>query len=167
MRPLISALAAAALFSGTAFAGPCMRPAEKAAFVVAGLKSELMVVAIACQLRDKYNGFVGRYRTDLVAQERALSSYFSRTSGHRAQQEHDVYITNLANSQSQDGIREGTLFCNQHLSMFDEVMALKSGGDLAGYAEAKGFAQPIALTECPVSPTRTPRAKKVRTADTK
>ncbi|MBN9510986.1 MAG: hypothetical protein J0I21_17995 [Alphaproteobacteria bacterium] len=167
MRPLISAVAAAALFSGTAFAQPCMRPAEKAAFDVAGLKSELMVVAIACQLRDKYNGFVGRYRSALVAQERALNGYFSRTSGHRAQQEHDVYITNLANSQSQDGIREGTLFCTQHLSMFDEVMALKSDHELAGYAQTKGLTQPIALIECPVAPVRTPRAKKVRTADTK
>jgi hypothetical protein len=162
MRPLIATIAAASLFSGSAFAQPCMRPAEKAAFDVTGLKSELMVIAIACQLRDKYNGFVGRYRADLLAQERNLNGYFTRTSGHRAQQEHDVYITNLANSQSQDGIRQGTLFCDQHLSMFDEVMALKSGGELAGYAAAKGLVQPMAVIECPAAP-----AKKVRTADKK
>ncbi len=165
MRPLLSALAAAALLASTALAlaESCARPPEKAAFDVAGLKSELMVVAIACQQQDRYNQFVTRFRSDLQGDERSLNGYFART-GARAQQRHDDYITNLANTQSEDGIKQGTLFCDQHKSMFDEVLALKDGHDLPGYATAKGLVQPVEIIECPA-----PAAlrKKLRTASEK
>lgn len=165
MRLLVSSLAAAALFAGSiarpAHADPCARPAEKEAFDVAGLKSELMVVAIACQAQDRYNSFVSRYQHDLQADERMLNNYFARTAGHHAQQEHDSYITNLANAESDAGIQQGTLFCQQHLAMFDEVMALHTGKDLPAYAESKSFPQPIVVSEC------TAPKKKLHTAEDK
>ena len=168
MRPLLSAVAASLLTTSTlapaALAEPCARPVEKAAFKVAGLKSELMVIAIACQLQDKYNDFVARFRRDLVADERAVNNYFARTAQGHAQQVHDNYITNLANSQSEDGVKQGTLFCNQHLAMFDEVMSLKDGKDLPSYAESKALVQPIEVAECPVA---APAKKKLRTASEK
>jgi hypothetical protein len=167
MRPLLSASLAAILFvsaAGTALAAadPCMRPAEKTAFDLAGLKSELMVTAITCQAEEKYNTFVVRFRPDLQGTERGLNTYFNRTAGRRAQQAHDDYITLLANSQSQDGLKQGTLFCNEHLSMFEDVMALKDARSLSSYASGKGLAQAIALVECPPPP-----AKKLKTAATK
>jgi hypothetical protein len=163
MRPLVCALAAASLLAQAALAPaalaePCARPTEKQAFDVAGLKSELMVIAIACQAQDRYNGFVARFRRDLLADERALSGYFARTAGRAARQKHDDYITGLANAQSQEGVRQGTLFCPQRLPLFDEVMALKDGKDLSAYAAARAPAQPIEVTVCPVP------GKKLRTA---
>jgi hypothetical protein len=154
MRLLTSTLVATCLVAGpflapATLAAPCVRSMEKEAFDVAALKSELMVVAIACQAQDRYNSFMLRFRRDLQSDERAVNNYFARAAGRRAQQEHDAYKTNLANSQSQDGVRQGTLFCSQRLPMFDEVMALKDNKGLSAYAESKGLVQPIDLTECP------------------
>lgn len=166
MRTLLSAcvaanLLAASALSPAALADSCARPYEKQAFDVSGLKSELMVIAIACQAQDKYNSFVMRYRRQLVIGDRALNGYFARTAGRRAQQQHDDYITNLANTESEDGVRQGTLFCQQHLRMFDEVMALKDSKDLPAYAASKALPQPITLSEC------TRPKKKLRTAEEK
>ncbi|MDA8248869.1 MAG: hypothetical protein M0Z28_06775 [Rhodospirillales bacterium] len=154
MRPLVSLLAVASLLAGpalapAALAEPCARPTELQAFEVASLKSELMVIAIACQAQERYNDFVARYRRDLQSGERVLNAYFARTAGRRAQQRHDDYITNLANTQSESGVQQGTLFCQQHMAMFDEVMALKEGKELPSYAESKSLAQPVAPAACP------------------
>ncbi len=167
MRPLLATSLAATFLASlvvttVASAEPCARATEKAAFNVAGLKSELMVTAITCQAQEKYNSFVARFQRELVSQERALSGYFARTAGRHANQEHDDYITSLANSESQDGIKQGTLFCDQHLSLFDEVLALKDGKDLSTYAAGKELAQPIVLEDCPLPP-----ARKLKTADSK
>ena len=153
MRSFASALAAMALIANAlavpaAVAEPCARADEKRAFDVASLKSELMVTAIACQMQDRYNQFVSRYRSELQSDELALNRYFARAAGHRAQQSHDNYITGLANTQSEEGVHQGTLFCTRHLPMFDEVMALKSAKDLPSYAQSKSLAQPISITEC-------------------
>ena len=78
---------------------------SRAAFDVTALKSQLMVTALSCHAQERYNEFVTRYRNDLVKEERALDSYFGRTSSRSARQDHDDYITNLANAQSEAGIR--------------------------------------------------------------
>ena len=162
MRILFSSLVAAGLLAGNAAsAQQCAKPVEKAAFDVASLKSQLMVTAISCQAEEKYNAFIVRFRPDLVVQERSLNAYFQRSFGRRSTQEHDDYVTNLANSQSEVGIKAGTAFCQQNISLFDEVMALKSGTDLAPLAANKSLVQPIALVECTApaaSPTRTASA---------
>ena len=168
MRPILTCLVAAGLLVGqvcsaaAAAPDPCARPVEKAAFNITGLKSQLMVTAISCQAQARYNQFVTRYRTDLVSQEKALNGYFQRTSGRSAQKAHDDYITSLANSQSQVGIKSGTLFCDRTVGLFDEVMALKDGKDLPTYAAGKALVQPIDLTECPAQPEKL--AKRTRTA---
>ncbi len=126
MRPLLSLLAAASLLTATvANANQCARPAEKVAFDVEGLKSQLMVTAITCQQQSRYNAFIARYRADLVSDERAIDTYFHRAFGRSAQRQRDEYITLLANAQSDQGIKLGTLFCQKSVSMFDEVMALR------------------------------------------
>jgi hypothetical protein len=155
-------LAAGILAAPLAVAQPCTRPAERAAFDVAGLKSQLMVTALTCDVRDKYNDFVLRFRGDLVAQERALHGYFVRGFGGRGQQQHDDYITLLANSQSQAGLRDGTLFCQRHAALMDEVLALPRGASLVAYAATKGFVQPLDLADCVVAPPGTQVAQKGR-----
>ena len=143
-----SLLVTGALSAGIAVAEPCARPADLAAFGVAGLKTHLMVVALSCSQQDRYNEFVQRFRSELVTHERALHGYFARAFGGRAQTMHDDYITNLANTQSESGIHQGTLFCRQNVGMFDEVMRLPKGG-IAPYAASKVLDQPMALVACP------------------
>ncbi|HUB12606.1 MAG TPA: hypothetical protein VMB34_11660 [Acetobacteraceae bacterium] len=141
-------LAAGTLAAPLAFAEPCTRPAERAAFDVASLKSQLMVTALACDQRDKYNDFVIRFRRELMQQEHALRAYFSRSFGSRGQQQHDDYITLLANAQSEAGVHDGTLFCQRNAALLDEVLALPEGASLPGYAAAKALSQPIDLNDC-------------------
>jgi hypothetical protein len=162
MRPLFACLAAAAILTANAAqAIQCAKPPEKAAFDVEGLKSELMVTAISCQAQDRYNAFVTRYRPDLVSQERAIDVYFRRSYGRSAQKQHDDYITLLANAQSDEGIKLGTLFCMKSVGLFDEVMALKDDRDLPNFATGKALPQPIVLLDCPAPKTR---VKVTRTA---
>lgn len=161
MRVVLSAVVAASLLiSQAASAQTCARPAEVSAFDVAKLKSQLMVTALACDVRDRYNDFVHRFQADLMAKERALNVYFSRAFGRRAQQEHDDYITSLANAQSEGGIKQGTLFCQQNVGLFDAVLALPQEADLATFAASRDLIQPITVVSCP-APT-----KVTRTAET-
>ena len=148
MRLIAPALAAVVATASIAAAEPCARPADLAAFGVAGLKTHLMVVALTCSQQDRYNDFVHRFQGELVSHERALHAYFARAFGGRAQAMHDDYITSLANTQSQSGIHQGTLFCRQNVGMFEEVMALPKGQPLAGYAAGKVLDQPIELVAC-------------------
>ncbi len=125
----------------------CVRPTERAALDVEGLKSELMVIALDCDARDHYNAFVNRYKSELNSDEKQLGGYFTRAYGRRSSKQ-DVYNTELANGQSQAGTKQGTLFCQQHMGMFDEVMALRSDSELPEYAAGQDLAQPISAEVC-------------------
>jgi hypothetical protein len=155
-------LATGLLCAGIASAEQCAKPADVSAFAIAGLKSKLMVTALTCSQQDRYNEFVQRFRSDLMSQERALHAYFARAfGGSRAQREHDDYITSLANTVSQNGIRQGTWYCQQNVGIFTEVLALQKSSDLAGYAASRALPQPIEIVACPV-PTRTAQASPSR-----
>ena len=164
MRILFSGLVAVGLLSSqVADAQSCARPADKTAFDVAGLKSQLMVTAITCEATDRYNAFIVRYRPDLVAQEKVLNSYFGRNFGKRAQAEHDDYITSLANSQSQNGLKAGTGFCASNMAMFVEVMKLTSGKELPEFASGKNLIQPVVLVACTAPEPRVRQASAATT----
>jgi hypothetical protein len=158
MRGVISGVVAASLLFGQiASAQACAKPVDQTAFDVAGLKSQLMVTALACDVRERYNDFVRRFQPELMQQERALVSYFGRTFGRRGQQEHDDYITSLANSQSEAGIKQGTLLCQRTIGLFDAVLGLPQGAKLASFAADRDFTQPVTLVVCttPTPVTRT------------
>lgn len=142
-------LAAGVLHSSASFAASeCGHSPAHEAFNVQGLKSELMVTALSCNAQDRYNSFVAKFRTTLLREEDRLNGYFRTTYGRRAQQEHDDYITQLANVQSERGLQSGTIFCQQRLAMFDEVNALESGEDLSSYSDAKDVTQPASFETC-------------------
>ena len=143
-------LAGATLLNGAQAwsASSCGMSPARQAFDVEGLKSELMVTALSCGAQDRYNAFIGKFRSDLTDQERALKNYFASSYGRSAQKEHDNYITQLANVQSERGLQAGTSFCEQRVSMFDEVAALDNGSDLGSYAEAKDIVQPAVYETC-------------------
>lgn len=143
-------LAAAVLLNGppASAASQCGMSPAREAFDVQGLKSELMVTALSCGAQDRYNAFVEKFRSDLVTQDNALKAYFSSSYGRSAQTERDNYITQLANVQSERGLQAGTSFCDQRVSMFDEVAALDNGADLGSYAEAKDIVQPATYETC-------------------
>lgn len=130
----------------------CAKPQEKAAFDVSALKSNLMVTAVTCKSEERYNAFIQQFQPYLASNDKTLGGYFNRAYGKRGQAQQDDYITSLANAQSQFGVKHGTLFCQQNLGMFDEVMAVKSGADLPTFAAAKPIQQALAVQECPATP---------------
>jgi hypothetical protein len=131
----------------------CARPAEKAAVGVSALLSELQLVALTCRTRDKYNALIPHLRPALATKEKNLAAFFKRAYGKRSQTEHDKYITELANLQSQFALKTGDRFCSINSSMFDQVMPLSTVEQLATYAERKPVQQALAVQECPATPT--------------
>lgn len=159
MRLALFGLLAASLFSAeVAVAEPCATHIDQGAFDTAALKSELMVVALTCNERPQYNRFVEQFRPDLTREERALNAWFRRAYGHRATQMHDDYITNLANAESQEGVRRGNLYCSEHASLFPTVLRLHGAVELVNFAAHRAQPQPFTLAAC-VQP-RQPAAKK-------
>lgn len=130
----------------------CARTAEREAFDTEGLKSELMVTALACKEQDKYNGFMHAYLPAVAASEKDLNAYFKRVYGRQSQKEYDNYISNLANVQSEGSLHSGTAFCSEYDEMFDEVMSLHDSTELADYAHSQAILQPVALNTCTDKP---------------
>ncbi len=162
MRILVSTLVAASLLGAPIASAQCVNPADATALEVTGLKTRLMVAALTCQANDKYDAFVTRFRPELVSQERALGTYFNRGHGRNGTKQKDDYVTQLANSESQIGNRQGTLFCNRSLPIFEEVMALRSTQELQAYAGAKSVSQPIPAAGCTGNERPAPAAASAR-----
>jgi hypothetical protein len=131
----------------------CAKPVEKQAINISVLISELQVVTITCHTEDRYNALIPRLRTVLASSEQALQSFFGRAYGKRGQSMHDNYITELANSQSQLGLKSGDQFCRLNTGMFDELKPLSTGDQLADYVARKPIQQALAVDECPGAAT--------------
>jgi hypothetical protein len=144
----------------------CARPAEKAAIDVSALLSELQLISMTCHTRDKYNALIPHLRPALATKEKNLSAFFKRAYGKRGQTEHDKYITELANLQSQLALKSGNRFCTINSSTFDQVMPLSTVRQLATYAQNKAVQQALAVDECAAAPTpkTTPRKMAQQTA---
>ena len=126
----------------------CQFPSVRASFDIEGLKSQLMVTALACKEQDKYNVFMSRYKPDVARAEQSLAGYFKQTYGKQSQKAYDEYITNLADVQEQDGLKAGTALCENLPAMFDEVMSLHDPSELHDYVNSKVIAQPIDFHPC-------------------
>jgi hypothetical protein len=141
----------------------CEFPTDRTAFDIEGLKSELMVTALACQQQDKYNAFMSRYQPEVAAEEHDLNAYFKRSYGRQAQKAYDDYISNLANIQEQDGLKAGTAYCANLSAMFDEVMSLHDPSELHDYANSKEIAQPVTFQTCASAPQAEPKTRHRKT----
>jgi hypothetical protein len=150
MSRLFAVFVAAGLLAPGFASATCLKPNEGTAINIAGLKSQLMVTALSCNTRDRYNAFVLTFRPTLQREDTALNTYFLHHYGRSWRSQHDDYITQLANMQSEAGIREGTQFCQDNVGLFDEVLALRSAAALLRFANEKPMLQPIDNDICGV-----------------
>lgn len=97
--------------SSAAYAASCNDPADKAAFHVRSLQTELMVAALTCGARSDYNDFAVKFRDSLIDQGRALKRSFRASLGSGADRELNAYITALANRASQRSIASRDKYC--------------------------------------------------------
>jgi phosphate-selective porin len=154
MRLMLSSLLAATLLSGPVFAAECAKPVEHTAMDLTSLKTNLMVMALTCKVDEKYNAFVVKYRPELVQTDKTLNAFFSRAYGRSSAKQRDDYVTQLANSLSQLGLKQGSAYCDRNLAVFEEVMGLRNSGELTDFAAGKAGAQPIAVSDCGLAPER-------------
>jgi hypothetical protein len=152
-RVLFGFVAAGAMLAqqGAALA-TCPSPSDQSAFEIEALKSEMMVLATGCHDDEQYNDFIRHYQSDLQRGEHRIDAYFRRTYGSHGQQQHDAYVTSLANAESDLGLAMGSDFCSRNAALFSEAMALPRTSDLPAYAAGKNIV-PATLGTCAAPPT--------------
>ena len=151
MSPIrfLAAGLAAVIASGPAMAQTCLRPAEKAAFDVRALQSQLMVAALLCKEDEQYNNFVRQQQGPLSQAWDGMSSYYRRANGSVGVRSRDNFVTELANVQQMDSGRQGSNFCRNVAPLFAAAMAApKSTEALAQLAVANGLSNPHGRSEC-------------------
>lgn len=165
IKHVVIAAGLAAGLTSPAFAQACIRPAERAAVDFRAVQSQLMVAAIACNRTDEYNLFVRRHQAELGAAHRTVSGVFRRAHGAQGQRQYDQYITNLANAQSQEGIRQGSHFCRDVGALFQAALAAPNRDAVAALSAQHRIANPMPIAECPATQqaAATP-AQRTRTA---
>ncbi|HVB66436.1 MAG TPA: hypothetical protein VNE67_01100 [Acetobacteraceae bacterium] len=132
-------------------AAPCVPPPV---LNVTALQSELMVLATTCHDGSAYNGFMRRYRSSLFDTEKSLAGYFTHAYGRGGQAAHDRFVTDLANDQSDSGLRQGTDFCPRNQALFSEVMSLRGASELPDYAAGKDLVPTALAPDCVVTAPR-------------
>jgi hypothetical protein len=154
LMPLLYSLMLLLPATLTAGAEPCPSPQV---LTVTALQSQLMVLATSCHDDAGYNAFMTRYRPYLYDTEKSLAAFFHRAYGRSGQAAHDRFVTNLANDQSDVGLRQGTDFCPRNQALFSEVMALQGASELPEYAAGKDVV-PASMSGCltPSAPARRP-----------
>ncbi len=145
----------------------CEFAAERTAFDIEGLKSQLMLTALACKKQDRYNAFMSRYKPQVASAEAGLATYFKRAYGRQGQTQYDAYITNLADEQEKDGLKAGTAYCENLEVMFEEVMSLHDASELHDFTNAKAIVQPITFETCTGAQPALAGSRKVRHSSSK
>jgi hypothetical protein len=101
----------------------CASDRDLAALNARVLQTELMVAALSCGERERYNAFVTTYQQVLADRGQALQALFKRTQGARANTGLNAFITKLANDTSQQVWSKGDDYCVFAGELFDETMA--------------------------------------------
>lgn len=139
---------AAVAIGGPAIAQSCIQSSERTAFEVRALQSHLMVVAITCQRDNDYNSFVRKFQGELGGAYNTIRAHFRRTAGAGGQRALDGYITTLANEHSQDGIRQGSRFCQNVTPLFQAALAQSNASSLSGLMQERNVLNPHTAATC-------------------
>lgn len=150
IRPLIAGLVAASI-AAPAMAQSCMPAAQRAAFDMRALQSQLMVAALSCDKYTEYGQFMNRNQAELRTTLTTIRTYYRGNATAV-----DNYITTLANTHSQEGIRQGSHFCRDVGALFQEALA---ASDRAGLQQVTANRRIATLQDAPAcsgaaAPTR-------------
>jgi hypothetical protein len=103
----------------------CASDRDLAALNVRVLQTELMVAALSCGERQRYNSFVTTYQKVLTERGQALQALFKRTHGAQGTRRMDAFVTKMANDSSQQVRDKGAEYCVFAGELFEEVLAAK------------------------------------------
>jgi hypothetical protein len=155
---------AAVAIGGPAIAQSCVQSADRTAFEVRALQSQLMVAALSCARDNDYNAFVRKFQGELGGAYRSIQGHFRRTAGGGHQRALDGYITTLANEQSQDGIRQGSRFCQNVGPLFQAALAQSNASSLADVSMERNVLNPFEAPVCAERTTTTTAAARQQPA---
>lgn len=93
-------------------------PDHTLALSVRTLQSDLMVSALSCNDRARYNGFAVEHRSVLQTHGTALKAYFKQLHGSSANRELNTYVTDLANYAAVRHAEDANAFCGGTDSAF-------------------------------------------------
>jgi hypothetical protein len=127
------AVAITGVTAGSAIAASCDSRADRAAFHVRALQTDLMVAALTCGARPQYNNFARKFQSALVDQGRALKSLFQTLHGASGEKALNAYVTALANRASQRSISERDQYCEHNLTTFSALSSLNPA-DLVSFS---------------------------------
>jgi hypothetical protein len=137
------------MVSGNASA--CVNSTNTKALDVVGLKSALMVSALACDQRNEYNQFMTRFQPNVLHAQHVVDAFFRAQHGRFFHRYEDRYVTNVANVQSSAGISQGTDFCNHSIALFGRVLSLKSAVAMEKFAQQQPASQPSVVVTCGIA----------------
>lgn len=135
-------------------ASTCASPIENAGLQARVLQTELMVAALTCRQKDKYNSFVKKFSKELVGQSSNMQNYFKRAHGSRATQELNALVTNLANEASQRVLQYRGDYCSDAAMLFDAVLAA-APKDLVAFAASRPYANEHGIQVCQMTAKQT------------
>lgn len=120
-------MASAALADETAEEGGlselCASEGDLAALNARVLQTELMVAALSCDERERYNNFIIAYRSVLTERSQALQGMFKRAYGGEGTDRLNSFVTKMANNSSQQVTDRGNSYCTYAGELFKEALA--------------------------------------------
>lgn len=103
----------------------CASESDLAALNARVLQTELMVAALSCDERERYNNFITFYRSVLTERIQALQGMFKRAYGGEGTDRLNSFVTRMANNSSQKVNDKGTSYCTEAGELFKEALANK------------------------------------------
>jgi len=148
-RFIIAFLAAVLISRNAAMpAEPCATASEQAALRSRAVQTDLMLAALNCDERARYNLFVQEFRQPLAVQSGRMRAYFQRAHGGAATEDMNAFVTRLANMASQRYIQEPSRFCAAAKEQLTELLAIKPA-EYPTFAARQVVAPSAGVKSCP------------------
>ena len=100
-------------------------PVSHPAVAAKKLQTDLMVAALYCNEKQRYNEFVRRFEPQIAAQGNTLKQLFRETHGNAGTTALNTAVTRMANEASERTMADPTGFCVEHGRIFDDVLVVK------------------------------------------
>lgn len=100
-------------------------PVSHPAVAAKKLQTDLMVAALYCNEKQRYNEFVRRFEPQIAAQGNTLKHLFRQTHGNAGTTALNTAVTRMANEASERTMADPTGFCVEHGRIFDDVLVVK------------------------------------------
>jgi hypothetical protein len=146
LAPVASSAAAAA-------SGPCKATSDEKSVYMRSLQTDLMVGALTCSTSDQYNSFIHQFQSVLKTDATHLQSYFKKQHGKGGADDLNVFVTHLANDESERSIALGqAAYCDNTARLFQTVLALPPA-KVEDFAATMPISSEAPVRKCTVAAT--------------